>query len=755
MKKLILNSPKLVAYVCLFHLYLASVQGQKPEKSRSLTFEVSIQHDRDDPMQVFGVEDLKKALEDTGNKLVKAGADGHIVLSHFEMGMGPQSFRIQKEGDRGIRIVYGDSVGAMYGAIELAEQISLGGGLAAVEEKARKPYILKRGLKFNIPLDVRSPTYDDTGTASFENVDDMWDWVFWKAFLDNMIRNRYNVLTLWVNHPYPTLVKLEKYPGINYDDVYAPKVEFDMNADRHGDTTDFLDPEGMRLVKEISIDGKIAFWQRVFNYAEDHRIDIHVFHWNIYTFGAEGKHDITDSGTNEKTIAYFRYCIAQLLKTYPQIDGIGVSAGEHFDTPREGREEWLWQTYGQGIMDYHKTNPDRSINFIFRSLLSNAEDILEAFKNYKAGPFHTDHKYARARAHSTTTSPYLDVEYREGLEKIKVPCWLNLRNDDLFVLRWGDPDYVREFWANAPRDMMRHEAGFFMGPDGFVQGREFVYKNKSSSLSGQLETDKHWYRFMMFGRLAYDLTLTRDYFEARLKQRFPQADATLLYDTFKASSGIVPQVNRFFFRINDRHFSPEACVSSEGFLTVDNSFFEHPPLGGSGILSVQEYAAAVRADEPFDGITPMDVADSLDGYAMQALEGAEALRKQAPGNEELLSVLTDFEAMAYLGGYYADKIRGAAELAVYRQDPSLKQAHEQAIQHLSNAVSEWEAYAKVATSQYTPQLFSRSHYMDWWKILEEVKKELQTVKNETPSEEKKRLAMPSVSGSQLNSSTSQ
>jgi len=733
---------------CLAVLFLGLISVAYPGQK------VVVRYDPADAMQVFGVGDLKKALEHTGNTIVEADADVHITLSHFELGMGPQSFRIQKEGDRGIRIVYGDSVGAMYGAIELAEQIGLGGGLEAVEEKARKPYIPKRGLKFNIPLDARAPSYDDTGSSAHENIPAMWEWDFWKAFLDNMIRNRYNVLTLWVTHPYPGIVKLPKYPEANYDDVCQLREPVDQKGDRHWDKLDVFDPINTVVVKKISLDEKIAFWKKVFNYAEDHGIDIHVIHWNIYTFGAEGKYGITDSGKNEKTIAYIRYCIAEFLKTYPQIDGIGVAAGEHFDIPRGQRENWLWQTYGQGIMDYHKTDPDRTINFIFRSLMSNAEGVLDAFKDYKAGPFHTDHKYARARVHSTTTSPYLDVEYREGLEKTKVPCWLNIRNDDMFILRWGDPDYVREFWANIPRDMMRNEAGFFMGPDGFVQGREFVYKNTSSALSGQLETDKHWYRFMMFGRLGYDLTLTRDYFEARLKERFPQADAALLYDTFQASSRIVPQVNRFFFRINDGHLSPEGCISSGGFLTVDDSFFQHPPLQGSEILSVQEYALAVRTDKPFDGITPMEVAKNLDGYAKQTLDGVKALRKQAGGQEEMLSVLTDLEAMAYLGRYYAAKIRGAAELAVYRQDASLKQAHERAIRHLSDAASQWESYAKVATSQYKPQLFSRTHYMDWWKILDDVKNELETIKNETPSEENKRKAMPTDRAKQFKSTTS-
>ena len=68
-----------------------------------------------------------------------------------------------------------------------------------------------------------------------------------------------------------------------------------------------------------------------------------------------------------------------------------------------------------------------------------------------------------------------------------------------------NPDYVLEFWAHIPRNLMRNEAGIYIGPDSLVDGREFIYKNENSKLSGQLEVDKHWYRFMMLGRLSYDL----------------------------------------------------------------------------------------------------------------------------------------------------------------------------------------------------------------------------------------------------------
>ena len=168
-------------------------------------------------------------------------------------------------------------------------------------------------------------------------------------------------------------------------------------------------------------------------------------------------------------------------------------------------------------------------------------------------------------------------------------------------------------------------------------------------------------------------------------------------------------------------------MSGAGFLTVD-AFFKHPPLKGSGILSVQDYASAVVNGRPFNGITPMGVADNLDKLAGKALYGVKTLRKTSKPTKELAATLTDIESMAYLGRYYADKIRGAAELAVFRTDSERKKHHSRAVRHLTNAVKEWENYARVAASQYRPQLFSRTNYMDWWKLLEDVKKEVDTIR---------------------------
>ena len=712
---------RLVALVVLVALPAFNVQARET---------ISIQFDPSDPLIAFAVEDLKASLENAAYNVDTTNADFYVKFDFFSEGMGPQSFRIQREGDRGIRIVAGDSLGAMYGGLEVSEQIALGGALTTIREMARKPYVLRRGLKFNIPFDGRTPSYDDTGDAAQKNIAVMWDFEFWRNFLDTMARNRYNVLSLWTTNPYGGIVELPKYPGVNFDDVARITQPIGRETDNHFQHLDMFDPANYEIVKEITLEEKIDYWTRVFDYAEDRGIELYMFHWNMFLWNAVGKFGITYDQDNLKTIEYVRYCIAQFLKTYPQIDGIGVSAGEHLDPDRDwdiGIEEWLHRTYGMGLLDALEDDPSRSFRFIFRHLWSDLSKSAAAFEDYDV-PFNTSHKYARARIYSTTTSPYLDFEYRKKLEETGVPCWLNLRNDDVYVHRWGDADHTREFLQNIPRDVMKNEAGFYMGPDSYVWGKEFVAKDPD--LAGQWEVDKHWYRFMLWGRLGYDLTLPRTYFEQRLHQRYPEVEPAPLYDTWAAASQIIGQVDRFSFCVNDHMFVPEGCVFDGGYVTIEDLFYTYPPLSGSGILSCDQYAKAVIDGEPFDGITPMEVADNLERLAGQALDGVKTLRTATITSKELLATLTDMESMAYLGRYYASKIRSAAELAVWRADKSHEESHQRSVAHLTKAVKEWEAYTRIATSQYKPQLLSRTGYIDWEKTLQAVKREVEQIRSE-------------------------
>jgi hypothetical protein len=82
--------------------------------------------------------------------------------------------------------------------------------------------------------------------------------------------------------------------------------------------------------------------------------------------------------------------------------------------------------------------------------------------------------------------------------------------------------------------------------------------------------------------------------------------------------------------------------------------------------------------------------------------------------------------MAYLGRYYADKMRGAAKLAAFRCSQE-KSFADQAVAHLEDALQAWKAYTAIMSSQYKPQLMARTHFMNWETILGEVEKEVETV----------------------------
>ena len=66
-----------------------------------------------------------------------------------------------------------------------------------VGDRQVNPHLANRGIKFNIPLDARTPSYSDDSTSAQANIPEMWSMDFWSRFLDEMARHRYNVLSLW------------------------------------------------------------------------------------------------------------------------------------------------------------------------------------------------------------------------------------------------------------------------------------------------------------------------------------------------------------------------------------------------------------------------------------------------------------------------------------------------------------------------------------------------------------------------------
>jgi len=619
-------------------------------------------------------------------------------------------------------VLAADPVGAMYGGLDLAEAVRLG-TLSGVTSGDHSPFIPNRGIKFNIPLDVRTPSYSDAGDSAQQNIPEVWDIAFWHEFLDELARQRYNVLSLWNLHPFPSMVRVPEYPKVALADVMRTTEKFDSSYDLTG--RDMVRPALLahtKVIRKMTIQQKIRFWREVMDYAHDRGISIYLFTWNIFVWGTDGKYGITSAQDNPITIDYFRKSVAATLLTYPRLAGIGITAGENMQNPKGefSRENWLFDTYGKGIEDVKKLQPDRPILLIHRMNQANLLDIVSGWRQY-AGPFELSYKYSAAHMYSLTSPPFAKrdlVDMPAGMH-----TWMTVRNDDIYSFRWGDPEFARAYLRGLPGPNIL--AGFYMGPDGYTWGREFISKEPDSPR--QLVIKKQWYSFMLWGRLSYDPSLPDTLFQRTLAVRYPEARDGELFAAYKAASKVIPQINRFFWAGggNDLAWFPEACLSHpkhHGFYTVKD-FINGTTTPGSGMMSIREYTDAISHKAPSTGITPPEVADQLRADATQALKLLDAM--PSPGSDkELRLTLGDLRAMAYLGDYYADKIMGATELAAFGATRDA-QRRASSVRYLQSAVEDWKLYAAIATQQYRPQLLTRVGYVDLNAITAEVEHDVQ------------------------------
>jgi hypothetical protein len=604
------------------------------------------------------------------------------------------ALRISKGKQDSYWAIGGDVSGGMYGGLQIAEYISFG-ELNTLKDEEQKPYVEKRGIKFNIALDERVPSFASKGDQDKSNIKDMWDMDFWTAYLDDLARYRYNTLSYWTKHPFTAMIKLEGYPDVEVEDV----------IDGYGN-----------FVKKMSIDEKIAFWQQVMQHAKNRSIDIFYFTWNVYINNADGKYGITRDPRNENTKTYIRKCVTQFLKTYPHVSGIGVTAGEHMPNMTFGeREEWLWDTYGLGIMDLKKEHPERDIRFIHRHWYSSVSDIMSHFKDFD-GTFDFSFKYAKAHMYSSPNIVFEDFlldELPEGIQS-----WWNVRNDDIFYTRWGDPEFTREFILNFDKEKT---AGYLMGSDGYTWGR--VYADKNPESRGKLEIKKHWYNFMLWGRLGYNPELSTEIFKNHIKLRFPETETEIMYDAWKTASKIIPQATRFFWRDWDGWWYPEAC-KSQNLMTVKH-FMTGATMEGSGILNIADYTKKVVNNENIISMTPPDAANNLEEYATKTMV---LINKIETGNNvELQLTVNDINAMAHLGNYYSEKIRGATNLQMFlATDDST--FHKNSIKNLENALDHWKKYVGIMDTNYQGRTYARTGLLNWDKLTKEVAHDIEIAK---------------------------
>lgn len=663
-----------------------------------------------------------------------------IAFEALDASLGEQAYAIAaNSSSKSVSIRAGDLAGAMYGGLEVAEMIRLG-GFSSLENRTGTPYIKKRGLKFNAPLDMRTPSYSDVGDSAQQNIETMWDLSFWKAEFDEMARQRLNVFSLWNLNPFPSMVKVPEYPDVALADVWRTKSEFD-------DTYSTIAADMVReefwsnyeVVKTISIDQKIAFWKEVMAYAHHRGIEFDLYTWNIYTFGEHGKDGITSDIRNETTKAYFRASVRELVKTYPDLDNIGVTSGEYMNDGNAAAsiqdcDMWLHDTYGEGIKDA-LSGTSRKVGLIHRLHWS---DMATINKNWADFPYSINFssKYSRAHMYSSVTPHLMDEDFAALPAGQKL--WLEVRNDDSFNYRWGDPDYARGYVSNMPVEKI---GGYLIGSDGYVPGKE--HANVDNALNGELFLKKHWFNFMLFGRLGYDPKLDNARFAALAKDHFSSispAQVETMLAAMASASKIVPEMTKLYFRYEDMNWYPEACTSHSavfGFLTIKRFLKSDDAMEGQGILSINDYCEVVEKNALDPSlITPLDIRKNLQTFAEAAqnsLDGLGALPSldMSEQSREFNAFVSDQQAVVYLGLYYVAKIEAIIDLRLYN-DTGTDSYKSAAIAAAQNGLAQWKRLAAAFSAHYNPQRLGREGWLDPVGFTSDVEAEVKQCETWTP-----------------------
>ena len=691
---------------------------------QSLYAQIKIAYDQNSAPIAFGIKHLQEAIQKTGQQVtINFGND--IVDANINITV-TATAGIQKEGfkinytKKTLNILAIDEVGAMYGALDIAEQIDMGKTLQTLTEKTTNPHFTVRALKFNLPwLPYR------VGPAMDEHLEVCRDLNFWQKYIDQMAVNRFNILSLWNVHPFSFMVKPINFPLANN---YSEKEMADW---KH-------------------------FWTTLFRMAKDRGIQPFIVNWNIAVSPefAKAYRVMERNDTSAIVKRYTREVVTQVINEYPDLAGIGITladwmsnfTGKSSTLPEmtaKDREDWIEQTVVAGIKA-----ANHPVKFLHRSVLSSdpAEMRRVINKANLADTTLVEIKFNWSHGHST---PVLALTHDSHSGKVDNGYWNPLpsnfrvqwmiRNEDFFILRWGQPDFIRRHIANNSAEFVN---GYFVGSEGYIPAKDF------SHLPGNHKTwnyafEKQWLFYQLWGRLLYDPTTPNAVFESGFDQRYKNKKGKDLLSAYAAASQMPLRLASFractwdYTLYSEGFLSPFA--SNEGlhdtvssFISIDE-LINHPVLDPN-YISIPDYVKSrLENKEVGKGkLGPLALADLLETDSKKVLGLLPQLRSAS--SPTLSCELDDLETWAWLGSYFADKIRAGVALQTYRANGD-KSQQEKSIEFLNKDLSHWKNISRITSKHYMEVPYVDDHasggkaYMDahrfsWSKYLPQVERDL-------------------------------
>jgi hypothetical protein len=451
-----------------------------------------------------------------------------------------------------------------------------------------------------------------------------------------------------------------------------------------------------------------------------------VVNWNIAVspefaaaYGVKERND-----TSSIVKKYTREVVTQVINEYPDLSGIGITLADWMSNFRSAnsplpemtakdREDWIEETVVAGIK-----GANREVKFLHRSVLSadpsemrrvidnaNLKDttLVEVKFNWSHG--HSTPKLALTHdAHSGK----VDNGYWSPMPNNYRIQWM-IRNEDFFILRWGEPDFIKKHIA---QNTQQYVNGYFIGSEGYIPAKDISHI-ESKHKAWKYAFEKQWLFYKMWGRLLYDPSTSYDVFEESFEDRYGNVPGKKLLDAYIRASKMPLRLASFHKATWDYTLYSEGFLApfaapvglydkASSFISIDE-LIDHPTLD-ERYLSIPEYVrlSLSKASAPKNRTTPLQLADSLDIDGDEILKVTKSLRPKASGT--LLCELDDLDTWAFLSKYFANKLRAGVSLYTFRNSNN-QSDQQKAVALLNECLASWKKITEITNAHYQEVLY--------------------------------------------------
>jgi hypothetical protein len=267
-----------------------------------------------------------------------------------------------------------------------------------------------------------------------------------------------------------------------------------------------------------------------------------------------------------------------------------------------------------------------------------------------------------------------------------------IRNEDIFILRWGEPAFIRDHIRENGKS---YAGGYFVGSECYIPARDYFHK-PDPDIDWKYAFQRQWLFYMLWGRLLYDPTTPDSVFEQAFENRYGRGTGRPLLEAFARGSRMPLRLASYFKSTWDFTLYSEGFLAPRQYGGVNDKkspfisvteLVGHDPLDPR-YVSIREYARAKGKPFGRDRITPVQLADSLEKDGETVLKLLGGLK----GGGAIKFEIASARAWAHLSLYFAEKIRGG--MAIAGSD------REKAVSALERAARHWDALIKVAEPVY-------------------------------------------------------